>query len=187
VTESSPRTAPDGPAPRIASLDLLRRVDEALAVECAAFGRPAEPLRREAYLRHAAYPRFAALGATVGERLVGFGYGHLDEAGQWWHDQIAAAMSAAGHAAWLDGSWVLVELHVHPDWQRRGLGHALLTRLVADRPEPAVLLSTGDAATPARALYRRLGFVDLLTGFRFGGEARPFAVMGARLPLRQGR
>jgi ribosomal protein S18 acetylase RimI-like enzyme len=96
-------------------------------------------------------------------------------------------MSAAGHAAWLDGSWVLVELHVHPDWQRRGLGRTLLTRLVADRAEPAVLLSTDDAPTPARRLYRRLGFVDLLTGFRFGGEARPFAVMGARLPLRQGR
>jgi ribosomal protein S18 acetylase RimI-like enzyme len=47
------------------------------------------------------------------------------------------------------------------------------------------LLSTRDADTPARRLYRGTGFTDLLTAFRFfpGGEP-PYAVMGAELPLR---
>ena len=47
------------------------------------------------------------------------------------------------------------------------------------------VLSTRDAETRARRLYRGVGFTDLLTGFAFypGGEP-PYAVMGAELPLR---
>ena len=59
-----------------------------------------------------------------------------------------------------------------------------LERGVRAQPEPA-LLSTRDADTPARRLYRGTGFTDLLTAFHFfpGGEP-PYAVMGAELPLR---
>jgi ribosomal protein S18 acetylase RimI-like enzyme len=170
---------------RIEPLDLASRVDEALAVESAAFGRPAEPFRRESYLRHMTYPAFAALGATSDDQLVGFGYGHTDAQGQWWHDQIADAMAAAGHDAWLHGAFVLVELHVRPEFQGQGLGRSLLTQLLVDRTEQRAMLSAHDSETPARRLYRRIGFVDLLTDFRFAGTDRPFAVMGSHLPLRQ--
>jgi ribosomal protein S18 acetylase RimI-like enzyme len=50
-----------------------------------------------------------------------------------------------------------------------------------------VLLSTPEygAAAPGRAwrLYRRAGFQDVLRQHRFTGDARPFAVLGRRLPL----
>ena len=46
------------------------------------------------------------------------------------------------------------------------------------------MLSTQDAESPARRLYRGLGFADLLTGYSFPGSAVPYAVMGAVLPLR---
>ncbi len=61
----------------------------------------------------------------------------------------------------------------------------MLLRLTSGRPERTALLSTRDADTPARRLYRGTGFTDLLTAFRFfpGGEP-PYAVMGAELPLR---
>ena len=45
------------------------------------------------------------------------------------------------------------------------------------------MLSTQDADSPARRLYRSLGFADLLTGFIFPGGGPPYAVMGAALPL----
>jgi ribosomal protein S18 acetylase RimI-like enzyme len=170
---------------QIHRLDLAAEVDAALAVEAAAFARPPEPFRRESYLRHTTYPAFASVGAMRGSELVGFGYGHTDAPGQWWHDQIAAAMVGAGHEAWLTGSFVLVELHVHPDFQGRGLGRTILTRLLDERGEPRTMLSAHDSETRARRLYRRLGFVDLLTGFRFAGTGRPFAVMGTDLPLAQ--
>jgi len=74
---------------------------------------------------------------------------------------------------------------VAPDYQGRGVGAGVLLRLTSGRPERTALLSTRDADTPARRLYRGTGFTDLLTAFRFfpGGEP-PYAVMGAELPLR---
>lgn len=168
----------------IAQIDLAAWVDEALAVEAAAFGRVVESFRRDSYLRHTTYPAFQALGAVAGDRLVGFTYGHRNEPGQWWHDQIARAMRATGSGGWLEDAFVLVELHVHPRFQRRGIGRRLLTALLAERPERHVLLSAHDLDTPARRLYRRVGFVDLLTDFRFAGTAQPFVVMGAALPLK---
>ena len=45
------------------------------------------------------------------------------------------------------------------------------------------MLSTADAESRARQLYRGVGFTDLLTGFRFAGGEPPYAVMGAKLPL----
>lgn len=170
---------------RIGPLDLSSSVDEALTVEAAAFARPPEPFRRESYLQHMTYPRFTALGAWSGAHLVGFAYGHTDAPGQWWHDQIADVMRRNGHEAWLESAFVLVELHVHPEHQGRGAGRTLLTRLLSDRPEARALLSAHDTETRARRLYRRQGFVDLLTDFRFDGTDRRFAVMGVSLPLAQ--
>ena len=61
---------------------------------------------------------------------------------------------------------------------------SLLLTLTAGRPERTAVLSTADAPTRARRLYRGVGFTDLLTDFRFSGSEPPYAVMGADLPLR---
>lgn len=168
----------------IGPLDVTRRVDEALVIEAAALGRPVEAFRRDAYLRHAQQPGYVGLGAyDDADRLVGLAYGHTDAPGQWWHEQIAPAMRAAGHGEWLHGSFVIVEIHVHPDRQGGGIGSDLLAELLRERPEPRVMLSTEARPTRARAWYQRLGFVDLLPRFRFSTSDRPFAIMGAPLPL----
>jgi ribosomal protein S18 acetylase RimI-like enzyme len=59
----------------------------------------------------------------------------------------------------------------------------MVVDLAADRAERTAVLSTRDAPTPARRLYRSLGFGDLLTDFVFPGGGPPYAVMGAVLPL----
>ena len=73
---------------------------------------------------------------------------------------------------------------MRPPYQGMGIGRELLLRLTSGRPERTAVLSTADAESRARRLYRGVGFTDLLTGFRFSGGEPPYAVMGAWLPLR---
>ena len=73
-----------------------------------------------------------------------------------------------------------------PDRQGHGIGRSLLLSLTSGRAERTAVLSTADAPTRARRLYRGVGFTDLLTDFRFSGSEPPYAVMGAALPLAAG-
>ena len=173
--------------------EFTARLDQLIAVYAAAMRPPAELLagRRSIMTGHAANPGFRAIAVTddgSGEP-VGFGYGFRGAAGQWWHETVRNALTASRGAAaaayWMDDSFEVAELHIAPDCQGRGLGADVLLRLASGRPEHTALLSTRDADSPARRLYRGSGFTDLLTGFHFfpGGEP-PYAVMGAELPLR---
>jgi len=166
----------------IEALDLLGWAAESGAVQAAALG-PVPSDRLTVLARHAAYPDFAAYGAFDGGELVGYTYGARCRPGQWWFDQIAPALAEAGHGAWLDEPQAVTELHVLPGYQRRGIGFGLLTRLLADSRAPMVLLSTYDTESPARRFYRRVGFVNLVSSFRFDLTSQPFALMGATLPL----
>lgn len=165
-----------------------------VAVYAAAMNPPERMLAgREAILdRHAANPGFRALTAVVSEPsrgddppvpgvLAGFTYGFHGMPGQWWHDVVAGALAAG--AGWLDDSFEVAELHVLPAYQGMGIGRELLLRLTSGRPERTAVLSTADADSRARRLYRGVGFTDLLTKFRFSGGEPPYAVMGAKLPL----
>jgi ribosomal protein S18 acetylase RimI-like enzyme len=168
------------------------RLDQLIAVYAAAMRPPTGLLvgRRSIMASHAGHPAFRALVVTDDgtDEAVGFGYGFHGAAGQWWHDTVSRAVTAsrgdAAAAAWLNDSFEVAELHVTPDYQGHGIGAGVLLRLTSGRPERTALLSTRDADTPARRLYRGTGFTDLLTEFHFfpGGEP-PYAVMGAVLPL----
>ena len=104
------------------------------------------------------------------------------------HDVVAAALAAKSGwelaAAWLTDSLEIAEVHVHPDFHGRGIGRSLVLGLAEGQPERTAVLSTQDAESRARRLYRGLGFADLLTGYSFPGTPVPYAVMGATLPLR---
>jgi GNAT superfamily N-acetyltransferase len=182
-----------------------------VAVYAAAMNPPDRTLSgREAIMeRHAASPGFRGLTALADGRLAGFTYGFHGQVGQWWHDMVAAALATRSGAAappaegtgpdgtgsdgtgsggtgsggWLDDSFEIAELHVLPLWQGNGIGRSLLLSATDGRPERTAVLSTADAPTRARRLYRGVGFTDLLTDFRFSGTEPPYAVMGATLPL----
>lgn len=164
-----------------------------MSVYIAAMNPPARQIsgRKSIMERHAANPAFRALAAvTASEEVVGFSYGFHGESGQWWHDMVAGALAAGGSgdkAGWLADSFEVAELHVLPEWQGRGIGHSLLVSLTSGRPEETAVLSTHDAESRARRLYRSVGFTDLLRGFRFSGGDPAYAVMGAVLPLRSSR
>jgi ribosomal protein S18 acetylase RimI-like enzyme len=173
----------------VGPLDLAARVDEALAVQAVAFGLGHDEIgvRRHIVLRHLTSPGARALGATTPDgRLVGFVYGMPNDRGHWWSTVVEPYLRAAGHEDWLDDAFVITELHVHPDYQKRGIGRALITTLTDSATQPRSILSAIDTESPARALYHALGYRDLARRVIFPSAPSPYAVMGAFLPLRRG-
>jgi ribosomal protein S18 acetylase RimI-like enzyme len=170
------------------------------------------PGRRSIMAQHAGYAAFRAVAVTADRAAAGpgagaaanagasgddggpdgpviaFAYGFRGADGQWWHDVVRSGITAAGGenaaAAWLADTFEIAEVHVRPEYQRQGIGRAMLLSLTAGCPQRTAVLSTLDAPSPARRLYRSLGFTDLLTGFGFPGNGPPYVVMGAALPLR---
>ncbi|MFD1832957.1 MULTISPECIES: GNAT family N-acetyltransferase [Streptomyces] len=172
----------------VGPLDLAARVDEALAVQAVAFGLTDDEVgvRRHIVLRHAAVPGARALGATTPEgRLVGFVYGMPNDRAQWWSTVVEPYLRREGNAEWLDNAFVITELHVHPAYQKRGIGRELITAITDTAEEPRSILSAIDTESPARALYRSLGYRDLARNVLFPSAPSPYAVMGAPLPLRR--
>ncbi|MEV0494585.1 GNAT family N-acetyltransferase [Streptomyces atratus] len=172
----------------VGPIDLAARVDEALAVQAVAFGlgRDEVEVRRRIVLRHLEHPRSRALGATTETgRLVGFVYGMPNERGHWWSTVVEPYLRATGAEDWLDDSFVITELHVHPEFQKRGIGRALITTITDAVDQPRSILSAIDTESPARGLYRTLGYRDLARQVLFPSASKPYVVMGAPLPLRR--
>jgi ribosomal protein S18 acetylase RimI-like enzyme len=112
---------------------------------------------------------------------VGFAYGYTGCAGQWWTDLIAAAMDEATRDRWMNGHFELVEIHVHPQWQGRGIGGSLHDSILEGLPNATALLSTQKGPTAAFALYQKRGWETLIEGFLFPQETREYRIMGLRL------
>jgi Uncharacterized conserved protein len=179
--------------------DASRNAEEALALYVAAMKLPpgAAAIKRAQVPGHLRDPSARAVLATTNAttnagELAGFGYGVAGRAGDFWWDRVLAGLmvtaspgsaSAATARRWLDRSFEICELHVRPDCQRQGLGRAILVELLAEAPYDTALLSTEDVDSPARRLYRSLGFVDVLRQFVFAGDPRRFAILGVTLPL----
>lgn len=129
---------------------------------------------------HQREPGFRFLAAFVDQppQLIGFGYVRRTLPGQWWYSAVAPSLRAAGLDFWLEDSYQLVELAVHPGYQRRGIGSDLLDMLIAALDGERLLLSTSAADTPAARLYARRGWQTLLPHFTFPGVARPYRILG---------
>jgi ribosomal protein S18 acetylase RimI-like enzyme len=160
----------------------------AASIYGAAMGRSPEIVvqRRDIIAAHVSYPGFVAAGAfesgaETSSELVGFGYGYDGLAGQWWHDIVAGALGRANAKRWLHDGFELAELHVSPDHQGVGLGRALLADVLSRTSAAHAVLSTPDVDSPARGLYRSVGFVDLCRDFRFPGSPEAYSIMGVDL------
>ncbi|MFF5204690.1 GNAT family N-acetyltransferase [Streptosporangium sp. NPDC000396] len=175
---------------RVAPDEFTIRLDAVLGIYTAAMNPPADQLagRKVIMGNHATHPGFTCLFAERPDGTpVGVAYGFHGVPGQWWHDVIHRAItdqSGEGSArGWLGDALELAEIHVHPDYQGKGVGRAMIMNICADRSERTAVLSTRDQPTAARHLYRSVGFVDLLTQFVFPGGYERYAILGAVLPL----
>jgi ribosomal protein S18 acetylase RimI-like enzyme len=187
----------------LSAQELRRRMPEALAIYVEAMDYPkgTEFHRAPMWTEHTNRPGWRAVAAILpdngddpgssGGTMVGIAYGYRGAPHQWWHQQVREGMHRSGaderriHEV-LGDYFELTELHVARAAQGHRTGEALLRRLLEDRPESHVLLSTpevDDEDNRAWRLYRRLGFTDVVRHFTFTGDNRPFAVLGRLLPL----
>jgi ribosomal protein S18 acetylase RimI-like enzyme len=185
--------------------DMQRRLGDALGiyVDAMRYPRGTEDQRASMWLEHtrrAGWTAVAAVEAPEGcpdavvlstAPMLGVAYGYCGAPDQWWQQQVIQGLERGGTdrsriSALMNSYFELTELHIHPGAQGRGLGEALTRRLLAGRAEPHVLLSTPEIngeANRAWRLYRRLGFTDVIRGYHFAGDPRPFAILGRELPL----
>lgn len=189
--------------------DMQRRLGDALAVyvDAMRYPRGTEDQRASMWLEHTQRGGWKAVAAVevpetpdaaplsdlelASASLLGIAYGYCGAPDQWWQQQVVAGLhrvgaDAARIAELMTSYFELTELHIHPRAQGRGLGEALARRLLADRREAQVLLSTPEIngeANRAWRLYRRLGFADIIRGYHFAGDPRAFAILGRALPL----
>ena len=134
------------------------------------------PGRRAIMERHAGFPSFRCVAMTLpdgsgnapaelrtqtghsGVTVIGFAYGFHGTTGQWWHDLVRSALALRGGRdlaeTWLGDSFEVAEVHVHPGYQGRGIGRAMVPALIRPRLERTALLSTQDTDSRARRLYR---------------------------------
>lgn len=79
--------------------------------------------------------------------------------GQWWTDRVRATLPPGVATAWLDGHFELVSIGVLPSARGRGTGRALMRSLLSGLPHDRLLLmTTSDAADPARRMYAAEGW-----------------------------
>jgi ribosomal protein S18 acetylase RimI-like enzyme len=130
---------------------------------------------------HVGRDDFAFLVARRRDEIEGFAYGYRGVRGQWWTDHVAEALGHDLAAVWVDRPhFEVVELHVRPSWQRRGLGTALLDTLLDAQPYAQALLSTRAGSEQARRFYAKNDWLELAP-LDFGPGYPAYLVLGKRL------
>ena len=106
----------------------------------------------------------------------------LARPGDWWRDQVAAAVPASLGDRWLGGLCLeVVHLAVTPAVQGRGLGRLVHDVLIAGRPAATAILSVHPDAKPAQQLYQGRGWTILSKQFRTQPGQLAYWVMGRQL------
>lgn len=112
--------------------------------------------------------------------FIGFCFGVPAPTGSRW-DQIIRAAATGPNAHLCTNYFQLSELHVFPEYQRRGCGRQLLAELLSHLPNKNVVLTTPEAVadnSPALRLYLSFGMVDLARQVVFPDDPTRYAVLG---------
>lgn len=190
----------------LSPVDMQRRLGDALSiyVDAMRYPRGTEEQRASMWLEHTRRHGWKAVAAVqtgddvsvsdtdlTSAPMLGIAYGYCGAPDQWWQQQVVAGLRRSGEdteriSTLMSSYFELTELHIVPSAQGRGLGEALIRRLLGGRGEAHVLLSTPEISgegNRAWRLYRRLGFTDVIRGYHFAGDPRAFAILGRSLPL----
>lgn len=135
------------------------------------------------------WPGFAAVTAVFDNQVVGVAYGFLGARERWWDKQLIKALRQQRALTDEDQAMIrdyfeVAEVHVDPRFQGNGIGAALLQALLDTTTARWAILSTPEVdgeANNAFGLYRKFGFTDVVRGFLYEGDARPFAILALDL------
>ncbi|WP_018016746.1 GNAT family N-acetyltransferase [Corynebacterium capitovis] len=164
-------------------------------IDAMGYSRGIHRQRVAVWRREVTWPGFTAVAAVrtteSSNAVVGLAYGFIGNRDRWWDQQLIRGLREAGgpsasHSDMLSSYFEVAEVHVNPVCQGQGIGRRLMEKLLRNAPARWVLLSTPEVAgedNAAFGLYRKMGFVDILRGFYYAGDPRPFAVLGRPLPL----
>jgi GNAT superfamily N-acetyltransferase len=130
-------------------------------------GDSAEAAELFATLYDLAMDRSDVVAVTAREvgRLVGFGYGHpwrWAEQHDEWSEGFAEELGGDAHR--LEQAFAVQLLAVHPSHTHHGLGFELLKQLMVASAAEVHWLQIDDADSPARRLFRRMGYRPLGAG-----------------------
>jgi ribosomal protein S18 acetylase RimI-like enzyme len=117
--------------------------------------------------RYMEAPGFELVVAEVDGIPRGLALGYtLPEQARWWRG-LTTPVDPELSAETGDRTFALCELMVHPDWQNRGIGHALHDELLGHRPEERATLLVDEDNAPAQRAFARWGWRKL-------GKLKPF-------------
>jgi ribosomal protein S18 acetylase RimI-like enzyme len=91
-------------------------------------------------------------------------------------------MSPDDQRRWIDPRhFEVVEVHVMPERQRRGIGRLLIGALLDGLDVPFALLSTDEGNERARAFYAAMGWREIVSGVDLSSPRGPYVVLAREL------
>jgi ribosomal protein S18 acetylase RimI-like enzyme len=132
--------------------------------------------------RHGSYGGFQGYMAFEGDaRLAGFVYGYNSQEGQYYRGLIERELSEKETLTWLEDCFEVVELAVHPDSRKQGIGRLLEQRLLEKVSNKTAILTTQYDNFAARQLYRSLGWTAIEESFFPDQTGTAYVIMGKKL------
>ena len=130
-------------------------------------GGPADTAALFATLYDLALDRSDVVAVTAREmgELVGFGYGHRwlwSEQNDDWSTELARELGEDANR--LEQAFAVQLLAVHPKFTHHGLGFELLKQMMVASAAEVHWLQLDDSDSPARRLFRRMGYRPLGDG-----------------------
>ncbi|TYS52024.1 GNAT family N-acetyltransferase [Bacillus infantis] len=136
----------------------------------------------ERLMRHGSYDGFQGEMAFEGDaRLAGFVYGYNSQKGQYYRGLIEKELSEEEALTWLEDCFEVVELAVHPESRKQGIGRLLEQRILAQLPNKTAILTTQKDNIAARQLYWSLGWTTIKESFFPDQTGTAYVIMGKRL------
>ncbi|MBN8193616.1 GNAT family N-acetyltransferase [Bacillus sp. NTK074B] len=132
----------------------------------------------EQFKRHSTYPSFEGYLAITDGEVAGYIYGYSSRKGQYYHDLLSRHLHA--EHVWLSNCMELVELGVDPAYRGTGIAKHLVEKLLQNRMEERVLLTTRKDNHSAIAFYHRMDFKTIREGF-FPNVPDEYIIMGRTL------